>query len=141
MWFHLCPFFCRCRRSPPCGDFCPWGAARHPAADHRGVWEAVASLKTFLPSPGGTAHSVQHSPHLRGGLVNQGTGAFLSKRMDKQTHIHIYKCKHICTGVIYDNGLSHSDVSLNIIFFWFVGNLLNKSLPQVSELFFPQRRE
>lgn len=61
-----------CRHSPSCGDLCPRGAAGHLAADHRSVWEAVASLQAFLPGAGGAAHSVQHSPHLRGGLVNLG---------------------------------------------------------------------
>ena len=59
-----------CRRSPSCGDLRPRGAAGRPAADHRSVWEAVASLQAFLPSTGSAAHSVQHSPHLRSGLVN-----------------------------------------------------------------------
>lgn len=65
------PFVCGCRWGPISGDLHPWGAAAPLAAHHRCVWEAVASLPVFLPSAGGAAHSVQHSPHLRGGLVNQ----------------------------------------------------------------------
>lgn len=70
--YTLCPFLRRCRRSASCGDLCPRRAAGCLASDHWSVWEAVASLQTFLPSAGGAAHPVQHSPHLRGGLMNQG---------------------------------------------------------------------
>lgn len=67
------PFVCGCRWGPVSGDLRPRGAAALLAAYHRSVWEAVASLPAFLPSAGGTAHIVQHSPHLRGGLINQGS--------------------------------------------------------------------
>lgn len=72
VWVNLCHLLCRCTRSPPSGDIRPRGPSGGLAADHRGVWEAVAPLQTFLPSPGGSAHSVQHPPHFRGGLVNRG---------------------------------------------------------------------
>lgn len=80
VWFHLCPFVCGCRRSPSSGDLRPRGSAGRLAADHRSVREAVASLQTFLPSAGGSAHSVQHSPHLRGGVMNLGFGELLEQR-------------------------------------------------------------
>lgn len=62
------------RRRPSGGDLRPGGSSGRLAADHRSFWEAVASLQTFLPSAGGAAHSVQHSQHLRGGIVNLGLG-------------------------------------------------------------------
>lgn len=99
MWFNLCPVVYGCRRSPSSGDLCAWGTAGGLAADHRSVWEAVASLQTFLPSAGGAAHSVQHSPHLRSGLMNLDSKELLEHRnghADRETctkiSYHMYKC-------------------------------------------------
>ena len=75
----------------------PGGPLGGGAAGHRVVGPAVAPVQAVLPGPGGPAHTVQHPPHLRGGLLSGAMHAGSScnhARTQTHTHAHTHARTH-----------------------------------------------